>query len=267
MGRRAELTAALPKAIEANQINAAFQPQIDLKSGRIRGFEALARWTRNGEAVSPDRFIRIAEETGLVRDLDLMVLRKAANFAVKLERDSSHPIHISTNMSALNFRSPGLADDILAILSEAELPAERLTIEITETVLMENWGEVRELVSILRSHGVRAALDDFGTGYSSLSYLSQIRFEEIKIDRSFVTNLCANSQTGALFEGIVDLSIGLGQTVVIEGIEREEQANFVITKGAHVGQGFLFSKPLNKEEATRFFIDKLKRDEKDALVA
>lgn len=267
MGRRAELTAALPNAIKTSQIKAAFQPQIDLKTGQIRGFEALARWTLNGQVIPPDRFIPIAEETGLVRDLDLLILRKAASFAVELGRNSGRPVHISTNMSALNFRSAGLADDILSILSEVGLPARQLTIEITETVLMENWGEVRELVEVLRGHGVRAALDDFGTGYSSLSYLSQIRFEEIKIDRSFVVNLCKDRQTSALFEGIVDLSIGLGQTVVIEGIEREEQASFVIGKGAHIGQGFLFSRPLNPEDAARIFLENLASDTKSTLVA
>ncbi|MEP3049227.1 MAG: EAL domain-containing protein [Roseibium sp.] len=257
MVRRSELAAALPDAIRNGDICAAFQPQIDLNTGKYRGFEALARWTWHGQEIVPDRFIPIAEETGLIRELDLLVLRKAAEFAVKLEKSSKHTVRMSSNMSALNFRTAGLAQDILFILSETGLLPEQLTIEVTETVLMENWGEVHDVVETLRAQGIRAALDDFGTGYSSLSYLSQLQFEEIKIDRSFVVDLCEDSQKRALFSGIVDLSKGLGQTVIIEGIETEEQANFVVGKGAHIGQGFLFSKPLQEDIAADAFIENI----------
>ncbi|MBS8258869.1 EAL domain-containing protein [Roseibium polysiphoniae] len=255
MWKRAALSSALPIAIENGEIYPVFQPQIDLGSGQIHGFEALARWNWYDLVISPDQFIPVAEENGLVRQIDLEILRGAASFAVELGRRSARPVRISTNMSALTFKGAGLAEDILDILFETGLPGEQLTLEVTETVLMENWGDVHDVLEVLRAKGVRAALDDFGTGYSSLSYLRQLQFEEIKIDRSFVVDLGLDEQTRCLFAGVIDLAIGLGKTIVVEGVETEEQACFVIEQGAHLAQGFLYSEPLSPADAATAFIE------------
>lgn len=158
-------------------------------------------------------------------------------------------------MSALNFRSEGLAEAIQDILWETGMKPDCLTLEVTESAAVENWASMQSTLAVLRPMGVRASLDDFGTGYSSLSYLRRFRFEEIKIDRDFISNIEENEETRFLFESIVEMAIGLGSTIVVEGIETSEQASIVSRKGAHIGQGFLFSAPLEIEEARAYLTD------------
>lgn len=255
LGRRAEIAARLPEAIIGGGIRAVLQPKHSLINGRFEGFEALGRWSLEGEAIPPSEFIPIAEKTGMIRDLDLAVLRSAAAFVAEHEARTGLRIPLSANLSALNFRSEGLAEAIQDILWETGMKPDCLTLEVTESAAVENWASMQSTLAVLRPMGVRASLDDFGTGYSSLSYLRRFRFEEIKIDRDFISNIEENEETRFLFESIVEMAIGLGSTIVVEGIETSEQASIVSRKGAHIGQGFLFSAPLEIEEARAYLTD------------
>ncbi|MCK0094635.1 EAL domain-containing protein [Yoonia sp. F2084L] len=243
-GRRTKIAAELPGAIANHQIRVALQPKVCLSEGRLFGFEALARWKMGDEEIGPAEFIPIAEEIGLIRLLDLEVLRTAASFVADIEATSGLQIGLSTNISAQNFRLGGLTEAVLDILTETRLPAQRLTIEVTESTAVENWAAVKDVLTALRRHGVRISLDDFGTGYSSLSYLRLFGFEEIKIDREFITDISEDDETLFLFESIVEMATGLGSTVVVEGIETPQQAAIVAEKGAQIGQGYLYSKPM-----------------------
>lgn len=252
MGRHAQLAEALPGAIANQELSVAFQPKIDLKTGEVFGFEALARWTHEGDPVPPDEFVKIAEEKRLVRDLDLTVLRLAARHAVALERRYGTPVRIASNLSALSFAEPGLSQEILDILLETGLPSSRLTLEVTETVLVGKWSDVQNALAILTPTGVRVSLDDFGTGYSSLSYLRRLHFDEIKIDRSFLAGVDKNRDHRRLFDGVLDFAIGIGRSVVVEGIECADQAAIAREGAATYGQGYHFAKPMPPEEAGAF---------------
>lgn len=251
--RRTEIGAKLADAVRNDDIRTVLQPKLCLTTGKFMGFEALGRWRLCGEDVSPGEFIPIAEKIGLIRKIDIAVLRKAAEFVVREEVATGLEIPLSTNISALNFRTAGLAEVIQDVLWQTKLPPDRLTLELTESVAVENWNAVQEVLSLLRPMGVKASLDDFGTGYSSLSYLRRFKFEEIKIDHSFILDIEEDEETRFLFESIVDMSIGLGSTLVVEGIETSSQASIVAEKGAHIGQGFFFSRPLELTEA-RFYL-------------
>lgn len=251
-GRRTKIAAELPIAIANHHIRVALQPKVCLREGRLFGFEALARWKMGEEEIGPAEFIPIAEEIGLIRLLDLEVLRTAALFVADMEATTGQQIGLSTNISAQNFRSGGLTEAVLDILTETRLPAQRLTIEVTESTAVENWSTVKDVLTALRRHGVRISLDDFGTGYSSLSYLRLFGFEEIKIDREFITDISKDEETLFLFESIVEMATGLGSTVVVEGIETQEQAAIVTEKGAQIGQGYLYSKPMELDAARAY---------------
>lgn len=252
LARRTEIAARLPAAVSDGGIRALLQPKLCLTTGSFMGFEALGRWKLIEEDVSPSEFIPIAEKIGVIRELDLEVLRAAAAFVAMEEAETGACIHLSTNISALNFRAAGLAESIQDILWQTKLRPDRLTLEVNESTAVESWSAVQNALNTLRPIGVRASLDDFGTGYSSLSYLRRFKFDEIKIDRGFISDISNDEETKFLFESIVDMAVGLGSTVVVEGIETAEQASIVSDKGAHVGQGYLYSKPMELEEAKSY---------------
>ena len=250
--RRTLIARRLPDAVRNDGIRAALQPKVCIRTGTFQGFEALARWRLDDEEIPPLEFTRIAEEIGMIRGVDMAVLRSAAAFSIEQEAQTGREVPFSTNISALNFRSSGLAEAVLDILWQTKLPPERLTLEVTESTAVENWQAVQKVASILRNSGVRISLDDFGTGYSSLSYLRRFGFEEIKIDRDFITDIVDDEETRFLFESIVDMAIGLGKKIVVEGIETQEQARIVSDKASVMGQGYLYSKPLELEQAAAY---------------
>ena len=256
MGRRARMALDLSDAIAVGGLRMVVQPQVDLKTGEVLGFEALARWNWQGEEVRPDEFIKVAEESGLILPLDLAILRAAAGFAREASRMAGRVIQVSSNISAADFADPGLSESILDVLLNTGLPHEQLTLEITETVLMDQPDRVLPVLTGLQQAGIRTALDDFGTGYSSLSYLANFPFDTIKIDRSFVRGLAEAGSNRVLLNSIVRLATDLGKTVVIEGIESLDQKDKSRELGAHIGQGFLFARPLEVEAA----LDMIARD-------
>lgn len=238
---RTELEVSMRRAIPAGEFEPYFEQQIDLTTGRLQGFEVLARWNHPTMGIiSPDRFIPIAEETGMIADLSFSVIRKALNEA----RDWDPSLVISVNISPTQLRDPWLAQKIVKLLVETSFPANRLEIEITETSLFDNLSLAQSIVGSLKNQGIKIALDDFGTGYSSLAHLRALPFDRIKIDKSFVTSLIENPESAAIVNAIARLGDNLSMPVTAEGIEVGEIEERLRQLGVHKGQGWLYGRPL-----------------------
>jgi diguanylate cyclase (GGDEF)-like protein/PAS domain S-box-containing protein len=236
--KRRKIELDLRAAIEDDVLRPHYQPLIDLASGRITGFEALARWPHPDRGmISPAEFIPVAEETGLITGLGGLMLRRACMDAARWPDE----IRVAVNLSPLQFRAGNLFSIVTDALNKSGLPARRLELEITETLLLEKSSEVLATLHALRALGVRISMDDFGTGYSSLSYLRSFPFDKIKIDQSFVRDLGGNREAQAIVRSIISLGAGLGVTITAEGVETEAEFSYLRAEGCHEGQGFLFS--------------------------
>lgn len=265
---RRRLEADLRAAIDAELLRPHYQPLVDLKTGQITGFEALVRWLSPERGfISPGEFIPVAEETGLINPIGGLVLRRAC-------AEAAHwpdPVRVAVNLSPLQFRTGNLLAMVMDALNQSGLPAKRLELEITETLLMDKGDQVLATLHALRALGVHISMDDFGTGYSSLSYLRSFPFDKIKIDQSFVRGLAANHDAQAIVRAIVNLGKGLGVTITAEGIETGAELSFLRAEGCHQGQGFLFSKARPNDEVMRLLEaqrrDNPSDDEKTWLVA
>jgi diguanylate cyclase (GGDEF)-like protein/PAS domain S-box-containing protein len=236
---RRKIEIDLRDAIQNDVLRPYYQPLIDLATGRITGFEALVRWPHAERGmISPAEFIPVAEETGLINALGGLMLRRACMDAAHWPDD----VRVAVNLSPLQFRIGNLLSVVMDALKQSGLPARRLELEITETLLLEKSEQVLATLHALRALGVRISMDDFGTGYSSLSYLRSFPFDKIKIDQSFVRDLDANRDAQAIIRSIVSLGIGLGVTITAEGVETEAELRCLRSEGCHEGQGFLFSR-------------------------
>ena len=241
---RTALEQALHSAVAEGRIEVAFQPIVDLASGRVTGFELLARW-RDPQlgAVPPSVFIPVAEQIGLIGRLSPDLLRMAALAATRWPED----ISLSFNLSAEQLSKPDASDEILALLAEVGLAPSRLEIEVTETAILKNLDGARATVEALRAAGVRVALDDFGAGYSSFAQVRDLDLDAIKIDRSFVARICDDPKIASLTELIVDLARRLDLPCIGEGIERIEQLDQLRRDGCAAGQGWLFAAAMPEE--------------------
>jgi diguanylate cyclase (GGDEF)-like protein/PAS domain S-box-containing protein len=236
--KRRKIELDLRAAIQDEVLRPHYQPFIDLASGRITGFEALVRWPHPDRGmISPAEFIPVAEETGLIAGLGGLMLRRACADAAHWPDD----IRVAVNLSPLQFRVGNLFSVVMDALNKSGLPARRLELEITETLLLEKSSEVLATLHALRALGVRISMDDFGTGYSSLSYLRSFPFDKIKIDQSFVRDVATNREAQAIVRSIISLGAGLGVTITAEGIETEAELGYLREQGCREGQGFLFS--------------------------
>jgi diguanylate cyclase (GGDEF)-like protein/PAS domain S-box-containing protein len=236
---RRKIETELRDAIQSDRLQPYYQPLIDLSAGRITGFEALVRWPHPERGmVSPGEFIPVAEETGLINAIGGLMLRRACQDAATWPDD----VRVAVNLSPLQFRTGNLLSIVMDALKHSGLPAKRLELEITETLLLEKSSQVLATLHALRALGVRISMDDFGTGYSSLSYLRSFPFDKIKIDQSFVRDLGANREAQAIIRSIVSLGKGLGVTITAEGVETEAELSCLRAEGCHEGQGFLFSR-------------------------
>jgi diguanylate cyclase (GGDEF)-like protein/PAS domain S-box-containing protein len=236
---RRKIEIDLRDAIQNDGLRPYYQPLIDLSTGRITGFEALVRWPHSERGmISPAEFIPVAEETGLINGLGGLMLRRACMDAARWPDD----VRVAVNLSPLQFRVGNLLSVVMDALKQSGLPAKRLELEITETLLLEKSSQVLATLHALRALGVRISMDDFGTGYSSLSYLRSFPFDKIKIDQSFVRDLGANRDAQAIVRSIISLGIGLGVTITAEGVETEAELSCLRSEGCHEGQGFLFSR-------------------------
>jgi len=234
----------LRRALDADELYLAFQPIVDLETGALRAAEALLRWDhpRNGN-VSPGEFIPLAEESGLIVGIGAWVLEEACRTAAEWD----HGLPVTVNVSSVQLRSDAFLDTVEAALVNSGLPAQRLTIEITETVLMADVGRTAALLRSLKELGVRIAIDDFGTGHSSLQYLQQLPLDTLKIPKPFIDELDAPDGEGVLARAILELGRSFDLHVIAEGIETERQRTRLRELGCTRGQGFLFARPLPPE--------------------
>ncbi|MDB5629238.1 MAG: hypothetical protein JWQ51_1578 [Tardiphaga sp.] len=234
--RRIEID--LRAAIHNNVLRPYYQPLIDLSTGRITGVEALVRWPDAERGmISPAEFIPVAEDTGLINPLGMQILRRACSDAAHWADDVS----VAVNLSPLQFGVGNLLSVVMDALRQSGLPARRLELEITETLLLNKSDDVLSTLHALRALGVRISMDDFGTGYSSLSYLRSFPFDKIKIDQSFVRGLGDNREGQAIVRAIISLGVSLGVTITAEGVETESELSCLRAAGCHEGQGYLFS--------------------------
>jgi diguanylate cyclase (GGDEF)-like protein/PAS domain S-box-containing protein len=245
------LESDLRRAVERESFLLHYQPIVELASGRVAGLEALTRWEHSDRGlVSPVEFVELAEETGLILEIGRFALQRACVDMQAWLQAFPLELEISVNISSRQFSQPNLVDQVASALTESGLPPSRLKLEITESVIMENAESAISMLSRLKELGARVSIDDFGTGYSSLGYLLRFPADTIKIDRSFVSALARGRRNQQLVEAIVSLSRGLGMDVVAEGVETEEQRALLQALGCRYGQGFLFSRPMDRERTT-----------------
>ncbi|WP_170304190.1 EAL domain-containing protein [Duganella radicis] len=243
---RLTLESGLRHAVERDELQLTYQPQVELVSGRIVGVEVLLRWhPEQQRLVMPDVFIPIAEETGLIVPIGEWVLRTACSQLVAWRQAGLPDVRIAVNLSARQFRQPGLDDMVSRVLADTGCHAGCLELEITETVLMERPDSAAQALQRLSDMGVRLAIDDFGTGYSSLSYLKRFPIHALKIDRSFVRDIPYDADDAAIAGAVVAVAHSMGLSVVAEGVETLAQCEFL--RGLHCdhAQGYYFSQPLN----------------------
>jgi diguanylate cyclase (GGDEF)-like protein len=238
--QRRELENDLRQAIAEDQLRLQYQPQFDLRTGRIIGYEALIRWEHPKKgAIAPDDFVPCAEHSGLIHEIGEWALRTGCSYAATWPE----PVNIAINLSPIQFMNSDLVAMIERVLEETGLDPKRLEIEITESLLLHNIERVQNTLRRLGELGVAVALDDFGTGYSSLSYLARFPFNKIKIDRSFVHALGSSREATAVIKTIIGLGHALDIGVVAEGVETEEQAEALRAVGCNQVQGFLYGRP------------------------
>jgi diguanylate cyclase (GGDEF)-like protein/PAS domain S-box-containing protein len=246
---RLALEAALRRATERSELRLLYQPKVELDSGCIVGAEALLRWhPPHRGMVAPARFIPIAEETGLIIPIGEWVLRTACSRIKAWCQPGSALKQVAVNLSARQFRSRDLVRMVAGMLEEFAIDPACLELELTESILMEDIDTATRTMAELNGLGVHMALDDFGTGYSSLSYLRRFPIDALKIDQSFIREIADDRNSAAISDGIVSLGRSMGLSVIAEGVETEGQLAVLQSIGCHVGQGYLFSRPLPAEE-------------------
>jgi diguanylate cyclase (GGDEF)-like protein len=250
---RNSLEGDIRAAIPNDEFVPFFEQQIDLATGELVGFEMLARWVSPVRGlISPDDFIPVAEETGMIGDLSMSIIRKAM-----LEAKNWDPkLTISINISPVQLKDPWLAQKIVKLLVETGFPASRLEVEITESSLFKNLSLAQSIVGSLKNQGIRIALDDFGTGYSSLAHLRALPFDRIKIDRSFVSSMLENAESAAIVNAIAGLGASLQVPITAEGIEDENITEKLRELGCSKGQGWLFGQPLNIDQVRLLLLQK-----------
>ena len=245
---RVRMMHALRSGFQRGELFLAYQPQVDLASNRPFGAEALLRWRcEDGRLVGPDRFIPIAEYSGLIVDIGEWVLRQALAELVRLRAAGYLGFTMSVNVSQVQFRHPQFVDMLRRALDATGAPAEFVELEITESMAMEEPALLVEKLAQVKRTGVSIAIDDFGTGFSSLSHLQRLQVDRLKIDRTFVTEITGSARGSSIAEMVVQLGRNLGLSVIAEGVEDERQAHILRSLGCPLAQGFLFSRPLSPE--------------------
>ncbi|HEX7894801.1 MAG TPA: EAL domain-containing protein, partial [Terriglobales bacterium] len=232
-------------AMEKHELFLVYQPQVEISTGQITGFEALLRWNHPELGlVSPERFIRVAENSGLIIPIGEWVLKTACSTAKSWRDRGLRTVPVAVNVSAIQFRQEGFLETVKRVLRETGLQPEYLELELTESVLMSNVEVARSVLQALREIGLRLAIDDFGTGYSSLAYLKHFPVGKLKIDRSFVRRIPANADDAAIAAAIISMAKSLNLKVIAEGVENEAQLLFLGSHNCDEAQGFLISQPM-----------------------
>ena len=230
-----------------------YQPQVDLRTGEVTGLEALLRWQHPELGlIPPNTFIGIAESSGLIIPIGEWVLRTACSQARRWQDEGLPPVSVAVNVSALQFRQQGFCDLVRSVLEDSGLNGKYLELELTESLLLTNADMMFSIFQELKEFGIRLAIDDFGTGYSSLGYLKQFKVNRLKISRSFVQDIPANSNDATITAAIIRMAKALNLTVLAEGVENEAQLTFLRAKKCYTIQGFYFSKPLADDQITQY---------------
>ncbi|MGO3296924.1 MAG: putative bifunctional diguanylate cyclase/phosphodiesterase, partial [Marinobacter sp.] len=252
---RLQMESRMRRALELQEFELYYQPIVDTTTGELRAAEALLRWNNPVMGmVMPDRFIPLAEETGLIIPIGVWVLEQACLAAKGWKESTGQDIGISVNVSPRQFRDPGFTKAVMGALSNNNLAPERLELEITERLLLDNSIETADILRELDRAGIRLSVDDFGTGYSALSYLKSYPFDTLKIDKSFIQDVMKEPEDAALVRAIINMAHSLGLAIVAEGVEEESQTYFLKREGCDFAQGFFYSHPLPAGE----FIEWLK---------
>jgi diguanylate cyclase (GGDEF)-like protein/PAS domain S-box-containing protein len=251
---RLDLESRLRKAVERGQLLLHYQPQVSLRNDGVIGVEALVRWQpAPGELVVPDRFIPLAEETGLIVPIGAWVLQRACRQVREWMHTGIPRVNLAVNLSPRQFAHPGLVAQVAAILAETGLPGEVLELELTESALMDQGARAVATLQALKDLGISISIDDFGTGYSSLAYLKRLPIDKLKIDRSFVQGIPEDRSDVEIVATIISMASRLQMHVLAEGVETEDQHAFLRARGCDAYQGFLFSRPLPPGEIRRLF--------------
>jgi EAL domain-containing protein (putative c-di-GMP-specific phosphodiesterase class I) len=260
---RLTLESGLRLALDKKELFLVYQPQIEIATGRIIGLEALLRWQHPELGlVPPDKFIRIAENSGLIMPIGEWVLRTACSQTRKWQDEGLLAVSVAVNVSSVQFRQAGFCELIRRVLHETGLAPQYLELEITESLLLSNEDVMLSVLQELKAMGLKLAIDDFGTGYSSLSYLRQFPVGKLKIDRSFIRDILVNPDDAAIATAIIGMAKSLNLKVIAEGVEDEAQMSFLRARQCDEIQGYYFSKPLAVDKVA----DKLRGDHSEALV-
>ena len=245
----------LKEAVFSKNFSLNFQPQYFTKNGRLRGVEALIRWKDGSKRmISPSVFIPIAEKNGAIVPIGKWVMEESIKTYADWKRKYDIPLVMSINISAIQYRRKDFVTILMDMLRKYDVNPSEIELEITESVLIEDFDEVKEKLLALRDYGVRISLDDFGTGFSSLSYLNGLPIDTLKIDKSFIDKVCEDEATRIITESIISMVDKLGYETVAEGVETQEQLDYLTRSGCDVIQGFYYSKPIPAEEIEQLLI-------------
>lgn len=242
-------------ALEKKELSLHYQPIIDLKNGKVAGFEALMRWQHPKKGpISPLVFIPVAEQTGLIVQASQWALRESCQALTRIESRTGHKkeMFMSVNFSSHDFAADNFADNIYNIISETDVPLNNVHLEITERLLMDQPEVARNTLQSCQQAGLGISIDDFGTGYSSLSYLHYFPIDTLKIDRSFVKDMLKNEGSMALVKSIIALGKNMKMKIIAEGVEQKEEASKLRELGCDMAQGYYFAKPLPETDVTNF---------------
>ncbi|EMQ2875485.1 EAL domain-containing protein [Vibrio navarrensis] len=252
---RLRYQSALHEALEKDQLFLLYQPQFNLYESRLVGMEALLRWQHpEWGLISPAEFIPVAEKTGLIQEIGLWVLRNACQQAATWLSQGYRFSHMAVNVSALQLQNPHFISELQDILQDTQLPARKLELEITEGFLLHDPVKAIQALNQLRAMGVEIALDDFGTGYSSLSYLKGLPISKLKIDRSFINDIPVDSDSNAIVKAVIAMGETLTLTVIAEGVENQQQVDYLISQGCLLGQGFYLARPQDAQQVAQLMV-------------
>jgi diguanylate cyclase (GGDEF)-like protein len=257
--RRFSMETELRRAIESDELTLAFQPLVELRTGRIASFEALARWKNDPDGpISPGDFIPVAEESGLIVPLGRWALETATRTVADWDRQVGRqlPFSVSVNLSAIQISRDDVAAVVERALAASGIPGSRLTLELTESAIIHDPDRAASVLRALKELDVKVAMDDFGTGYTSLASLQRLPIDLLKIDRSLVANLPRDADAAAIVRAILSLADALGMDTLAEGIERAELGEVLAAMGCTYGQGFHYARPLEADAALAYWLER-----------
>lgn len=247
-----EILSAFPEALKNKEFKVYYQPKVDMTTGVLYGAEALVRWYRNGQIVAPFKFIPILEKDGSITELDMYVFNQVCSDLEKWKKDGINTVKISSNFSKLHLQNSHFAEDVLNVLNRYDISHSMVEVELTESSGYEDLTTIQNFINKMRQNNVCTSIDDFGTGYSSLSMLQELDVDTIKLDKSFVDHIgdqeASDEKTRKMVKNVIHLVNDLQKEVVCEGVETDIQAIFLVNAGCKIAQGYLYNKPITKEE-------------------